>query len=218
MRLDPSQCADLSRRPGREPALYTRNYYPDLLMSFYSMSSWTGSALIRVIILRLGSHQSAQRLENREISQPPLTPHTLYLSHTLRLCLEKPSHDADHFKHKGKWRMKAESDHDTNSGPFYLWQSQTQTASSLYTPNHPQLTFKSDYICKYCIGILSSTYIHRAYTLRPYIVPIWPQNHILLICRPLNNTKCTLRHCDAISLRKGGKKRSRKTTFNLASK
>lgn len=82
MRLDPSQCADLSRRPGREPALYTRNYYPDLLMSFYSMSSWTGSALIRVIILRLGSHQSAQRLENREISQtPPHSPHSVSLSH-----------------------------------------------------------------------------------------------------------------------------------------
>lgn len=107
-------------------------------MIFYSMNSRIGSALIWVIIGRLGSHQSALRLENRELSQSPPPPPPLYLTHALRLCLEKPSHDADHFKHKGEWRMKAESDHDTNGGPS-IYGSLTQTAASLYTPNHVQL-------------------------------------------------------------------------------
>lgn len=114
-----------------------------------------------------------------------LSPPTLYISLTLS---EKPSHDADHFKHKGEGRMKAESDHDTN-GSLTIYGSLTPTPTSLYTPIRVQLGMKShtwnlyfilDHI--WCRIDHNTSSLLRFYTLWPF-----------------NNTNCVLRHWCYIS-------------------
>lgn len=176
------------------------------------MSSWTGLALIGVIITRLGSHQLAQRLQNRENSQSCLTPHPLFLTHALCLCVEKPSHDADHFKHKGEWQMKAESDHDKNGG-LSIYGSLTRTAASLYTPSHVLPLFKVYGNTIYGLHQAHLNTDDASFYFTQYTVQIRSQyqsiiKHVLYINCPSNKTKCTI--CI--------KKTRQKTTLNLACK